>query len=149
MNFQIIKAELKDAPSIAPLFDSYRVFYKKESNLNLAIDFISSRLKNNESTIFYAVDDSGSYIGFVQLYPTFSSVSAMRSWVLNDLYVNSSARGKGVAKLLMEAAKKLAVETGANGIALETAPDNEKAQALYKDLGYQLENEYQHYFLSL
>ena len=149
VKFQVKKADFKDAELIGPLFDAYRVFYKKESDIALATDFIASRLKNNESTIYYAVTDNHEFIGFVQLYPTFSSLSAKRSWILNDLYVNQHARGLGVARQLMQAANKLALETNANGIALETAPDNESAQALYRSLGYKLESEYLHYFLSM
>ena len=149
MQFHVKSAQFEDAQFIAPLFDAYRVFYKQESNIVLAHEFISERLKNKEAVIFCAVTDTNHFIGFVQLYPTFSSVSAKRSWVLNDLYVSSDYRRYGIAKALMEEAHKLALETGANGIALETAPDNEKAKALYKASGYQLENSYLRYFLSL
>ena len=149
MKFQIKSAELEDSSSIAALFDEYRVFYNQESNLTLAEDFISSRLKNSESTIFCAISNSNEYVGFVQLYPTFSSVSVRRSWVLNDLYVSSDVRGRGVAKLLMSAARDLALSTGANGIALETSFDNKNAQALYESLGYKHESKYKHYFLNL
>jgi len=99
--------------------------------------------------LFFAVTDTNEFIGFIQLYPTFSSVSAKRSWVLNDLYVLADFRGNGIAKQLMNAAHELALETGANGIALETVPDNNQAKALYQSLGYKLTNEYLHYFLSL
>ena len=149
MKFQIKSAKLEDASAIAALFDAYRVFYNQKSNLVLAEEFISSRLKNSESAIFCAISDSNEYVGFVQLYPTFSSVSVRRSWVLNDLYVSSDVRGRGVGKLLMSAARDLAVTTGANGIALETSPDNKNAQALYESLGYEHESTYKHYFLNI
>ena len=38
--------------------------------------------------------DGDNPIGFVQLYPSFSSVSMMRSWVLNDLFVKGNPPAK-------------------------------------------------------
>lgn len=149
MIFQIKKATLSDANAVAQLFDAYRVFYKKASDIALAQEFISERLENEQSVIFSCISDDNQYLGFVQLYPIFSSVSAKRSWVLNDLFVAAEHRGLGISKLLMNAAKQLAVETDANGIALETSPDNKTAKALYESLGYQQQDEYLHYFLAV
>ncbi|MCG9690005.1 GNAT family N-acetyltransferase, partial [Vibrio tubiashii] len=82
---EIVKARIEQLDVISPLFDAYRVFYGQESNLSVAREFIESRLNNNESVIFLALDDEGNGLGFTQLYPSFSSVSAARTWVLNDL----------------------------------------------------------------
>ncbi len=149
MSFLIGKAHSGDVKTLAPLFDAYRVFYEKESNLSLAEQFLKERLENDESVIFLVKTEEGECAGFVQLYPVFSSLSAQRSWILNDLYVVEKHRGSGAARLLMEAAKEYARKTGANGIALETAPDNAPARALYESLGYQEEKGFLHYFLSL
>ncbi|HTM01508.1 MAG TPA: GNAT family N-acetyltransferase, partial [Candidatus Omnitrophota bacterium] len=61
---------------------------------------------------------------------------ARRLWVLNDLYVTEAARGLGVGRALMEAAREHAVKTGAKRLTLETMDDNRKAWALYESLGY-------------
>ena len=68
--------------------------------------------------------------------------------MLNDLFVAENAREIGVAKQLMNCAKKLALETDANGIALETAENNFNAQALYESLGYVKSTGVYNYFLS-
>ena len=112
------------------------MFYKQETNLSLASGFISERIGNSESIICVAQNESGDYLGFTQLYPIFSSVSAKKSWVLNDLFVIKNARGLGVANKLMIAARTLALETNANGNALKTSEDNYNAQALYDSLVY-------------
>ena len=145
----IIKVSPAEVSQIAPLFDQYRVFYGQVSDLDLAHSFIEQRMANNQSVIFLALDERGAPVGFTQLYPTFSSVSAQSSWILNDLYVNSDQRGKGLGKALLNAAKEFAIATGAKGIALETAQDNLAAQKLYESLGYQRDTEYFSYFLSL
>ena len=149
LNIGVKRAAVDDVAGVSELFNSYRVFYKQESNLDLAASFICERITNNESVIFYAHDERGNYLGFTQLYPFFSSVSAKRSWVLNDLFVSENYRKLGVAKLLMNAAKELALETDAKGIALETDKDNYNAQSLYNSLGYKKESGVYNYFLSL
>ena len=127
---------LEDVKGVSELFNLYRMFYKQEKNLSLASDFISERIRNSESIIFVAQIEAGDYLGFTQLYPIFSSVSAKKSWVLNDLFVIKNARGLGVANKLMIAARTLALETNANGNALKTSEDNYNAQALYDSLVY-------------
>ncbi|MBA6390944.1 GNAT family N-acetyltransferase [Colwellia sp. BRX10-3] len=149
MNIVVNRARIENINEVSILFNSYRVFYDQDSNLELAKEFISERINNNESVIFYAIDNTGAYLGFTQLYPNFSSVSAKRSWVLNDLYVSESARRLGVGKKLMQAAKNFALSTNAKGIALETAEDNVNAQALYESLGYKKGSGFFSYFLSL
>jgi len=49
---------------VIDLFDQYRVFYKKESDLGLAERFIRERLDNNESVIYVAMDGDKP-IGFI------------------------------------------------------------------------------------
>ncbi len=149
MNICIKQASVENAEKIAILFNSYRVFYEQESDVCLAKEFISERLNNNESIIFFAENDDGEYLGFTQLYPNFSSVSAKRTWVLNDLYVSKSARRLGIAKKLMSAAQEFAVSTKAKGIGLETSVDNHNAQTLYESLGYKKGTGFYSYFLTL
>lgn len=149
MKIVVKRASLEDAKNVATLFNDYRVFYKQESDITVALKFISERLDRNESVIFCAQDAKGVLIGFTQLYPNFSSVSAKRSWILNDLYVSSAARRLGVARKLMNAAKDFAISTDAKGISLETAPDNVNAQALYESLGYEKSSGFYSYYLSV
>ena len=129
----------RDIDLIAPLFDSYRQFYNEPADAELAAAFTRDRLQANESVIFLAEEsDEGTReaLGFVQLYPSFSSVAACRIWVLNDLFVAPEARGRGVGRALMEAAREHAIQTGAKRLTLETTAENRTAWSLYEDLGY-------------
>jgi GNAT superfamily N-acetyltransferase len=149
MKIKVNIASLNELNSVAKLFNEYRIFYQQESNLTLAEAFISARIENDESIIFYAIDEAGQYLGFTQLYRTFSSVSAQPSLVLNDLYVAEIARRQGVGKLLLNTAKGYALEHNVKGLALSTAIDNNKAQSLYESLGYQKDITDFHYFLTV
>jgi ribosomal protein S18 acetylase RimI-like enzyme len=134
------------------LFDAYRQFYKQSSDYSGAHRFITDRLKASESMIFLATLEEGKEsraVGFVQLYPAFSSISMKRLWILNDLFVIPEARKLGVGKALMESARQLAVSTAAKELILETAIDNLAAQGLYEKLGYKRDVEFHRYALGV
>lgn len=139
-----------DVDAVAPLFDAYRQFYQQPSDPALARAFIAERLARSESVIFLAERD-GQAVGFVQLYPLFSSTAARprRLWLLNDLFVSPSARGGGVARALMDRARRLGEETGAAGLELVTARTNAPAQRLYESLGWRHDDEFLRYELGL
>lgn len=141
----IHQATINDLDSLVELFDLYRQFYKQASDLKGAREFLEDRFVKNESIIFIAFDDEKA-VGFTQLFPSFSSVSMQRSWVLNDLYVKETARRKGVAEKLIRKAIAFAEETSSKGILLETAADNVNAQKLYEKIGFIKESTYFYYF---
>ena len=148
-NFQIRQASVADIGTLVALFDAYRVFYGKPSDLALARAFLLERFQHNQSGIFLALQDSGAAVGFTQLYPSFSSVSAARSFILNDLFVVPEARRAGVAAQLLGAAADYGRAVGAIRLSLSTAVSNESAQALYVSEGWVLDAEFHAYSLSL
>ncbi|MCT2196458.1 GNAT family N-acetyltransferase [Paenibacillus phoenicis] len=144
------EAESGDLETLVRLFDEYRQFYEQASDLEGARSFLAERVSRRESVVFLAIDSvSGNAIGFTQLYPSFSSISMKRVWILNDLYVREEYRNQGAAKLLLEAAKSHAQRTDAKGLELSTAITNVRAQRLYETSGYDRDTEFYHYFLSL
>jgi ribosomal protein S18 acetylase RimI-like enzyme len=94
-----------------------------------------ARFNHGESVLFIAHQGTVP-IGFCQLYPSFSSVSLARTFVLNDLFVHEMARRNGVASKLMFAAIEFAKSLGAVRVSLSTAITNETAQALYQSAGW-------------
>lgn len=138
-----------DLEILVPLFDAYRVFYEQPSDHNIARNFLRERLQLRESVILVAFAESGEAVGFVQLYPSFSSVSAKRIWILNDLYVAPKGRGSGTSRALMDAAKAHARFTGTPRITLSTAITNKRAQRLYESLGYVRDDAYYTYDLKV
>ncbi len=146
MEFSIERATIDDIAEIAKLFNDYRIFYEQPSDLALATSFLTERITNDESVIFYAKDANDNYVGFTQLYPGFCSVAAERAWVLYDLFVAEDARCHSIGKMLLNKAREFVEQTPALGIALETGFDNYTAQRLYESLGYE-KTEFYNYFL--
>jgi ribosomal protein S18 acetylase RimI-like enzyme len=144
------RASARDVPLLAPLFDAYRVFYGRPSDHKLAEEFLLDRLNAEESVIFYCRQlSSGSPVGFTQLYPSFSSVSAGRIWILNDLFVSPEARRFGAGRVLIQAAHDHARDTGALRVVLSTAHTNQTAQALYESIGYIRDTEFRSYSFAI
>jgi GNAT superfamily N-acetyltransferase len=139
-----VRAELDDLDALVPLFDGYRRFYGQPPDPDAARTFLADRIKRGESVIFLAVAD-GEIVGFTQLYPSFSSVSLKRLWVLNDLFVEPDARRSGAGRALLLRAERWATETGAKGLTLSTQITNLSAQRLYESCGWTQDDEFLHY----
>ncbi len=146
--YEIVPATPADVGEIAPLFDLYRQFYGKDPNEEAARRFLFARLSKGESVVFY-VRHQGKAAAFLQLYPVFSSVNLARQWILNDLYVLPEARKLGYGRALVERAHRLAEETQANSLMLETAGTNDAAQKLYESLGWKRDNEFFRYYMTI
>ncbi len=142
---QIQRAQEAHLDDLAQLFDAYRVFYKKESDLAGAKLFLSDRMQQKESVIFVALLEK-EVVGFTQLYPLFSSTNMAALWLLNDLYVAKEHRGKHISKGLIKAAQEHCKITKANGISLETEKNNVPGNALYPKMGFALDQEHNYYF---
>lgn len=145
----IRQATIDDLEQLVPLFDAYRQFYGKPSDIELARNFLAERFRHHESVIFIALDSQKIGIGFTQLYPSFSSVRAARIYILNDLFVAPSSRRCGVAAKLLSAAATYAKAVGAARLGLSTAVDNKPAQQLYEAHGWKRDNNFCEYSLTL
>jgi ribosomal protein S18 acetylase RimI-like enzyme len=149
MTPEIKTATFEHLEIVAPLFDAYRVFYQEASDLERARTFLLERIQNAESVIYIACDGEKP-LGFTQLYPSFSSASTQKLWILNDLYVIPEARGLRVGEHLIERAMQLARDTNAKGVMLETAHTNLSGQKLYERMGFEREDlEFRTYFKSV
>lgn len=145
---QVRQAVPSDLPDLTRLLDAYRVFYGGSSDPEAAREFLRQRFQHGESTLFLALL-GGVAAGFCQLYPSFSSVSLARTFILNDLYVEPAARHRGLATQLLQAAARYATAVGAIRLSLATAIDNQAAQALYAANGWVRDEQFHVYQLKL
>jgi ribosomal protein S18 acetylase RimI-like enzyme len=150
LTLEIRRASHSDIRPAAELFDAYRQFYGQPADYAVAEGFLAERFTKNDSALFLAVDpQSGQALGFVHLYPSFSSVAVRRIWILNDLFVAPAVRQRGIGRAILEAARGFGVSTGAARIVLSTAVTNREARALYESYGYKLDEVFVVYKLEL
>jgi ribosomal protein S18 acetylase RimI-like enzyme len=92
-------------------------------------------LAKSESTNLFVAKEGKKVWGMLSLV-LFSIPTGTKAWV-EDVVVDSSARGKGIGKALMNHALKKVREKRGKSIDLTSRPSRETANKLYQSLGYQ------------
>ena len=148
---RITQATLEHLDLLTPLFVKYREFYGALPFPDSSRAFLEKRLRRKESVIYLALadDDDKRLLGLCQLYPSFSSLSLKRVWILNDIYVAEDARRQLVADNLMRTAKKMAKDTHAVRLRVSTSSDNDVAQKTYESIGFREDTEFKNYVLPI
>jgi ribosomal protein S18 acetylase RimI-like enzyme len=95
------------------------------------------------ATLFVASAE-GKVVGMLTLI-TFEIPTAVRAWI-EDVVVDETARGQGVAAALVQAALEHAAASGARTVDLTSRPDREAANRLYQRMGFEerTTNVYRH-----
>lgn len=147
---RIVRAGPQDARDLVPIFEAYRDFYGMPGGgtQHRSMRFLGERLLRDESVIFLARTATGP-AGFVQLYPTFSSLRLRPAWIVADLFVEPAQRRRGIAAALMQRVLRHARKTRAALLELFTGIDNEPARTLYESMGFRLDEKFLHYELTI
>ncbi len=126
-----------DLAELLPLLRGYCDFYAvapgDEDLLALARTLIAD--PEREGFQLIARDDAGRAVGFATVYWSWSTLSARRTAIMNDLYVHPDARGSGVADALIGWCRSRSARGGATSMGWQTAKDNLRAQRVYERLG--------------
>jgi GNAT superfamily N-acetyltransferase len=126
-----------DLPELLPLMRGYCDFYRVEPSDQDLLAMSRALLADSELEGFQllARDEAGTAVGFATVFWTWSTLSASRIGVMNDLFVTPEARGTGAAEALILACRDRCRERGATTLAWQTAKDNLRAQAVYERVG--------------
>jgi len=136
-------AEIEIAPitteefeQLVPLIAAYQRFYEvAEIDDERNRRFFRRFLAPSEDGLLLGARSEGRLLGYACLYWHFSSLEATECVLMNDLFVDESARGQGVGRALIEASADVARERGVPFVEWSTAPDNHTAQRLYDSTG--------------
>lgn len=139
--YRIVPARRSDAGAISPLFEAYRSFFAGAAEADGA-RFLEQRLAGEESVVFAAWQGDRA-VGFIQLYPLWSSWYCRRIWFLSDLYVEQSARRHGIGADLVRCVISFANETGASSIMVELPRPEPQLTAFYGKLGFALDEVFE------
>jgi len=147
---EVIRATTSDIPLLLPLFDRYRFFYEQVSDVKACEEYLRARFSREESAIFIALEiQNGEVValGFSMMYISFSTIGLKKFWSLHDLYVEEEYRKQGIAKMLINKCKELAMEDNPIGVVIESRISNQSAQHLFDSVGFVKEGEHYFYFL--
>jgi GNAT superfamily N-acetyltransferase len=135
--FTIAPVDDADLDDLLPLMRGYCDFYdvdpSDEDLLALSRALIGD--PEREGLQLIARGDDGRALGFATIFWTWSTTVAGRIGVMNDLYVAPDGRGKGLADALIQACVERCRGRGASRLTWQTAPDNDRAQAVYDRVG--------------
>ena len=134
---RIEQAGEADLGDLLPMMRSYCDFYEVEPSDEDLEALVRALIADpdGEGMQLIARGDGGEPLGFATLYWSWQTLSASRAGVMNDLFVDPAARGKGVGRALIEECRRRSAEHGASEVVWETALDNEDAQRLYRSIG--------------
>lgn len=140
-----------DLPDLLPLMRGYCDFYEVDptDEALLAMSRVLIEDPERQGTQLIARDDGGRAVGFATIFWTWSTLSADRLAVMNDLFVASDARGGGVADALIAACADQCRERGVPDLAWQTAKTNERARAVYERVGAARDERWLDYSLSV
>lgn len=133
-NRRIERATIRDLAQILGLFDAYRTFFAGSTD-GSSYQFLEERLKREEAAIFVAWDGADA-VGFVTLYPLWSSWYCRRVWFLSDLFVAETARGRGIGASLVERVIRYAKQTNASSVMVELPRREPQLAEFYAKLGF-------------
>jgi GNAT superfamily N-acetyltransferase len=129
---EILPIDAASFERLLPLIAAYQRFYEAEEvDEGRNRDFFRRFLAPSEDGMLIGAHHGEEIVGYACLYWHFSSTKAVETVLMNDLYVEESARGRGIGRALIEASAAIARERGAAQLEWGTAPGNVVAQRLY------------------
>ena len=135
--FTLRTAAEEDLGDLLALMRAYADFYEVSPPDHALLEMSRALMADpeREGLQLIARDDTGAAVGFATVFWSWSTLSAGRIGVMNDLFVIPDRRGSGVAEALISECAKRCAEHGATSMGWQTAKDNLRAQAVYKRVG--------------
>jgi GNAT superfamily N-acetyltransferase len=135
MRLTIDTVTASDLTELMPMVRAYLDFYRVDPPDDQLQALATALIENPGEGVQLIARGDGAPLGFATIYWTWQTLYAARVGVLNDLYVQSAARGTGTGRALIERGLALCRDRGAKKLVWETAPDNATAQRLYDGIG--------------
>jgi GNAT superfamily N-acetyltransferase len=140
-----------DLPELLLLMRGYCDFYEVDPSDDALLTMSRMLIDDPEleGVQLIARDDDGLAVGFATIFWTWTTLSASRLAVMNDLFVVADARGGGHADALIAECVERARARGATELAWQTAKDNARARAVYERVGATRDERWLEYSLGV
>jgi GNAT superfamily N-acetyltransferase len=141
-----------DLPELLPLMRGYCDFYEVAPSDDALLALARTLIDDPEQQGLQLIardDEDGRAVGFATIFWTWSTLSADRLAVMNDLFVAEGARGGGIADALIAACAEQCRERGVPELAWQTAHTNMRARAVYERVGASRDERWLDYSLGV
>ncbi len=105
-----------------------------DNNPPPALDLLTALVKSESSTLLVARADDGPILGAASL-TVYLVPTGIRA-IIEDVIVDSSARGQGIGEALVARCLEIAHAKGAPAVTLTSNPKREAANRLYQRMGF-------------
>jgi GNAT superfamily N-acetyltransferase len=133
--FMLRDPTLADFPEWKALFDGYNAFYGRAGPTALPTAVIEAtwqRIHDPQEPVHALVaEEHGNLVGLTHFLYHRTTVSIAQTCYLQDLFTLPEARGRGIARALIEAVYERARQAGAARVYWQTHETNTTAQRLY------------------
>ncbi|MCB2113066.1 MAG: GNAT family N-acetyltransferase [Parvularculaceae bacterium] len=130
MSLTVRKLEAGDEAGWRRLWAGYLAFYRAELAEATTAE-IFARLVKGEPHFAFVAECDGALAGFVHALPHASTWALEGYCYLEDLFVDSSVRGAGIGRALIEAVYEEAERRGLSRVYWHTEEGNATARRLY------------------
>jgi len=138
----VLLADLANPDHQAAILDLLDMYSRDEFGASQPLsdqaraDLIPGLINHGASRVFLAYEDTRP-VGLAICFVGLSSFRAKPLLNIHDIAVRPETRGKGIGRQLLNAVAEEARALGCCKLTLEVRADNLRAQALYKDVGFQ------------
>lgn len=123
-----------DADAVAALAHALSV-HDNEPTGNFTPDAMRQAVFDDPRVRVLVAEVAGKVVGYVMFHDSYDTANAARGLYLNDIIVEESLRGDGVARRLMAAVMREAKRQGDVFVWWVAKPTNARALAFYRKLG--------------
>ncbi len=139
-----------DLSELLPLMRGYCDFYEVDPSDDALLAMSRTLIADPEREGLQLIARAdGRAIGFATIFWTWSTLSASRIAVMNDIFVSEDARGSGTADQLIEACAERCRGRDVTELGWQTSHDNLRAQKVYDRVGAQRDERWLDYSLSV
>ena len=118
------------------LYEAFQRLVPQLTNNNPppSLNDLADLVRDSSSTLMVARNEKQEIVGALTL-AVYRGPTGIRS-IIEDVIVDTSARGQGIGEALMQRAIEIAKEKGAGNISLTSNPLRESANRLYLRVGF-------------
>jgi GNAT superfamily N-acetyltransferase len=142
MSTTIRLAAREDLARLVPLVRAYHEFEGLERSDDEREVALLGLLENDNLGAVWLIFSSGALVGYIALCRGYTIEFGGPDAFLDEFFVLSEFRGRGIGREVLERVKEEAKSFGIRALHLEVARDNTRARTLYSELGFEAREKY-------